>query len=289
MGLFPPLRVTLADAVSEAVQSVGRVFRGDVRSADWDGGGDLSGGKDTTATRGYLIDYSSGSAQFQNIFAEGGIFGDILSSNWDGSDPVDLSSGPDAGATVGYALDASAGVLQTSQIFTSAGGSSAPSVSYSKDKRTGMYFYISGGASDGAIGFSIQGTAKGMTMDPTSGMVLGGMPLRLPGGSGNHMIYLNLPTAQTGTTAVLYSNGTDYDLVPQSSTIRDKEHVTRKDDLADIELIPSRWQRKARTALVGHIPPTGDNPWEYGLIAEDLIAQDPTLGIWDQNIGRYND
>lgn len=37
---------------------------------------------------------------------------DILSSNWDGADPVDLSSTYDGAATVGYAFDASAGALQ---------------------------------------------------------------------------------------------------------------------------------------------------------------------------------
>ena len=81
MGEWPAVRGTLADAAVAEVRGVGRIFRGDVRSANWDGGGDLSGGKDATATQGYLIDFSSGSAQFQNIFAEGGIFGDILSTN----------------------------------------------------------------------------------------------------------------------------------------------------------------------------------------------------------------
>ncbi len=72
MGEWPALRGTLADAARATTQSRGRIFRGDVRSANWDGGGDLADGADSTATAGYLIDFSSGSAQFQNIFAEGG-------------------------------------------------------------------------------------------------------------------------------------------------------------------------------------------------------------------------
>jgi hypothetical protein len=72
MGEWPALRGTLADAAAAQVSGTERIFRGDVRSANWNGGGDLSGGSDSTATQGYLIDYSSGSAQFQNIFAEGG-------------------------------------------------------------------------------------------------------------------------------------------------------------------------------------------------------------------------
>lgn len=77
MAGFPPLQEPLVEARRRADSGVGRVFRGDVRSADWDGGGDLSGGKDTSATQGYLIDYSSGSAQFQNIYADGGTIDNI--------------------------------------------------------------------------------------------------------------------------------------------------------------------------------------------------------------------
>ena len=72
MGEWPALRGTLAEAAAGEAQTPGRIFRGDVRSANWDGGGDLSGGSDSTATAGYLGDYSSGSWQFQNIFAKGG-------------------------------------------------------------------------------------------------------------------------------------------------------------------------------------------------------------------------
>ncbi|HHH27360.1 MAG TPA: hypothetical protein ENK57_03280 [Polyangiaceae bacterium] len=47
-------------------------IRGDLISSNWDGGLDLSGGKDTSATAGFFLDSSAGAAQFQQIYAEGG-------------------------------------------------------------------------------------------------------------------------------------------------------------------------------------------------------------------------
>ena len=116
-----------------------------------------------------------------------------------------------------------------------------------------------------------------MTIDETGIGFSSGFSLSLQGSSSSEFQYRNLPTAQTGTAAVFYSTGGRYDLVPQSSTRRHKKNITRRDQLADIELIPSRYKRK------------GHNNWEYGLIVEDLVDQDPVLGIWDQNVDRYDD
>ena len=206
---------------------------------------------------------------------------------------------------MGDALDASTGHIQATRLFVAPGEVATPAMSYIEDATSGVYFFLAGvgpSGGDGAIGAVCSGGARwtiNNTTSTTGTFAVGGGgvtdivaangSIMCDGGVDRLFTYDVSPTAQSGTVVVLYSNGTDYDLVPQSSTIRDKELVTRKDDLADIELIPSRWQRKARLALVGEIPPTGDNPWEYGLIAEDLIAQDPTLGIWDQNIGQYSD
>jgi len=70
MPEFPPLIDSIQTVSSASDPRRSNIFRGDVRSATWDGGGDLSGGADSTATSGYLIDYSSGSAQFKNLYAE---------------------------------------------------------------------------------------------------------------------------------------------------------------------------------------------------------------------------
>jgi len=48
---------------------------GDLRSYNWDGGSDLSGGADATATKGYLGDASAGALQVQTLYAEGGLIG----------------------------------------------------------------------------------------------------------------------------------------------------------------------------------------------------------------------
>lgn len=50
----------------------GLVLGGDLYSSDWDGGFDLSSGADGSATSGYLLDYGSGSAQFQGDMFLGG-------------------------------------------------------------------------------------------------------------------------------------------------------------------------------------------------------------------------
>ena len=50
----------------------------DIRSHNWDGGSDLSGGADGTATAGYFADASAGAAQYQTIYAAGGELGDLL-------------------------------------------------------------------------------------------------------------------------------------------------------------------------------------------------------------------
>lgn len=73
MPAFPPL----VRSTPERPVTVDRIVRKDIRSANWDGGGDLSGGEDTTATGGYLIDYATGAAQFQSIYAGGGSLGNL--------------------------------------------------------------------------------------------------------------------------------------------------------------------------------------------------------------------
>ena len=50
----------------------GLTLSGDLYSSDWDGGFDLSGGSDGTATAGWLLDYGSGSAQFEGSMFLGG-------------------------------------------------------------------------------------------------------------------------------------------------------------------------------------------------------------------------
>ena len=48
-----------------------RAIRKDVRSADWDGGTDLSSGADTAATKGYFADYSAGRVQTSTLYVGG--------------------------------------------------------------------------------------------------------------------------------------------------------------------------------------------------------------------------
>ena len=64
------------------VTILGTVTVEDIVSDDWDGGSDLSGGRDGTATLGYFLDDSAGAAQFLKIYAVGGEIGnlDIVSS-----------------------------------------------------------------------------------------------------------------------------------------------------------------------------------------------------------------
>lgn len=52
-------------------------FRGDIFSSNWNGGSDLSGGADGTATAGFFLDSSVGAAQFKEVYAEGGELGDL--------------------------------------------------------------------------------------------------------------------------------------------------------------------------------------------------------------------
>lgn len=72
MGLrFPALGVdTIID--SKQITDFGTVtLRGDLRSYAWDGGSDLSGGADASATAGFFLDSSAGAGQFKSLFAEG--------------------------------------------------------------------------------------------------------------------------------------------------------------------------------------------------------------------------
>ena len=77
MPLFPPL----IQRTPEVPDTFERIVRKDIRSANWNGGGDLSGGADASATAGYLIDYATGAAQFQAIYADGSTITDIDAAN----------------------------------------------------------------------------------------------------------------------------------------------------------------------------------------------------------------
>ena len=55
----------------------GALTGGDYTSSAWDGGSDLSGGADATATTGFFMDDSAGAAQFQTLYAEGGELGSL--------------------------------------------------------------------------------------------------------------------------------------------------------------------------------------------------------------------
>ncbi|MFC1740185.1 tail fiber domain-containing protein [Pseudomonadota bacterium] len=149
MPLFPPL----IQRTPEKPDTFERIVRKDLRSANWDGGGDLSGGADAAATAGYLIDYATGAAQFQNIYAKGGVISgdvtiegtltgnDIVSTGWTaGGGGADLSGGKDAGATVGYFLDASAGAAQFQNIYAEGGSLGALTVDDAVTLGTGGIF-----------------------------------------------------------------------------------------------------------------------------------------------------
>jgi len=100
----------------EDISNLGNVtIRGDIRSYAWDGGGSLEGGVDATATGGFFLDSSAGSAQFEGSLFLGGALaasGDIYSTNWDGAIPANLTTTHDATATAGFYFDGSAGSPQ---------------------------------------------------------------------------------------------------------------------------------------------------------------------------------
>ena len=79
------------------------VVFGDIRSYNWNGGSDLSGGADATATLGYFLDASSGVIQAQVLYAEGGSFtGTIIAgSGTIGGWAIGATSLSDAAGTVG--------------------------------------------------------------------------------------------------------------------------------------------------------------------------------------------
>ena len=169
MGYWPALRGTLADAAASVSKTADRIFRGDVRSANWDGGGDLSGGRDTTATQGYLIDYSSGSAQFVNIYADGGelrtlTITDVLTV--DGGAIRSAASGMryefiETGATAallfysGHVSEQAPGFLSVSSDLSMALRGTATSGSYNSLTVEGVPLLLLGGT-----GSKLQGTAE---------------------------------------------------------------------------------------------------------------------------------
>jgi hypothetical protein len=90
MALFPPLQQQAPDKPD----TTDRIVRKDIRSANWDGGGSLEGGKDTAATAGYLIDFDTGAMQAQAIYAEGGSLGDLtVDDELTVEDHITLSTG----------------------------------------------------------------------------------------------------------------------------------------------------------------------------------------------------
>jgi len=86
MSNFPALLSgTGADSVpfhvhntAELVGSYGDLQVGDIRSANWDGGSDLSAGYDPAATSGYLLDASEGAAQMSDNWAAGTAGGGLV-------------------------------------------------------------------------------------------------------------------------------------------------------------------------------------------------------------------
>jgi hypothetical protein len=58
----------------EDISNLGNVtLRGDIRSFNWDGGGDLSAGPDTDATKGFLLDSSAGAIQATTLHLNAGV------------------------------------------------------------------------------------------------------------------------------------------------------------------------------------------------------------------------
>ncbi len=103
MGIFAPaLRRTLQELRDDPE---GRVVRKDVRSADWDGGTDLSSGPDTAATKGYFADYSAGRIQIETLYIGGVATAAVLTSETTASTSyTDLATaGPSVTVTTGIA------------------------------------------------------------------------------------------------------------------------------------------------------------------------------------------
>lgn len=98
----------------------GITINADLESGNWGGASpaDLSTTPDATLL-GYYLDYSAGVAQFQKVYARGGILydlavsgllsvdsaGDIYSTAWDGTNPANIGTVPDAAATAGWWID----------------------------------------------------------------------------------------------------------------------------------------------------------------------------------------
>lgn len=100
-----------------------------------------------------------------------------------------------------------------------------------------------------------------------------GVSLSLQGGSSGQVYYRSQPQAQAGDDAVWYASGGKYYLVRTSSMRADKENVRPiGGELADIDLAIFEWTRP------------GSDIVEIGALADDLIAQDERLGVWDPNI-----
>lgn len=67
----------------------------------------IRSGDYVAGTQGWRIQ-GNGDAEFNDVVVRG----DLVSGNWDGTDPPNLSTGADAGATAGWAFDSSAGSAQ---------------------------------------------------------------------------------------------------------------------------------------------------------------------------------
>ncbi len=117
-GIFAPaLRRTLQELRDDPEA---RVVRKDVRSADWDGGTDLSGGPDTAATKGYFFDYSAGAIQAETFFNRVSVQDVVLTNETTASTSfVDLST---AGPAVTAITDTGAWVVLTVQASNNAAG-----------------------------------------------------------------------------------------------------------------------------------------------------------------------
>lgn len=217
-------------------------------------------------------------AEFFGSVIVGGAFvgGDIYSDNWDGAIPLALVAGEgDNTSTQGYAFDASTGVIQVEQVIVGGDNSfDSSAIVWRNNPDARIFFYNNG---TGIIGLQSGNSGVGMTLSNSGIAVTNDFPVSLGGSSNGEFRYRNLPTAQSGTAAVFYSHDGIYGIVPQSSTRRHKRNITPKPDLKEIALTPVKYQRKS------------SGVWEYGFIAEDLIEQDSTFGIWDENEEQFND
>lgn len=256
----------------------------------------ISSSNFVSGTSGWQID-GDGNAEFNDVTVRG----DIVSSNWDGSDPLALST-RDTGASVGFALDSSEGAGQfEGDLFVGGNlqvaGNGELVVGDDPDSGNRMIMTAFSGALVTRIQFIRPGATAAtglLQMDDDTAL------LRAPGdGSSFQLQMLNqsatkefrfsvggtpvmtldasagevkVPTPNTTGSAanVNVSASNLVPLVRSTSALRYKKRVTSNVDyLADITLTPTKHWRP------------DDKVWRYGLIADWLADQDPLLGEYE--------